>query len=131
PQHLMRWWGPEGFTSPTCQVDLQVGGKYLFNMRSPEGQDFWSTGMYSEIVPMERLAFTDSFADEHGNVVPASHYGMGDDFPLALQVTITFEDHDGKTKMTLTHGGMPAGEMSDMTKQGWEGSFNKLATSLQ
>jgi uncharacterized protein YndB with AHSA1/START domain len=50
-------------------------------MRSPEGQDFWSTGVYREIVPMERLVCTDSFADKKGNVVPAVHYGMQGEFP--------------------------------------------------
>jgi hypothetical protein len=49
-------------------------------MRSPEGQDFWSTGVYREIVEPERIVCTDSFADEKGNVVPASYYGMGTDF---------------------------------------------------
>ncbi|KKT75626.1 MAG: hypothetical protein UW70_C0032G0001, partial [Candidatus Peregrinibacteria bacterium GW2011_GWA2_44_7] len=39
----MRWWGPKNFTAPLCKIDLRVGGKYLFCMRSPEGQDFWST----------------------------------------------------------------------------------------
>ena len=99
-------------------------------MRSPEGRDFWSTGVYREIVPLERLVCSDSFADEKGNVVPASHYGMGSDFPLELQVTVTFEDQDGKTKMTLRHVGMPAGQMSEMAEAGWTGSFDKLAEAV-
>jgi len=76
PEHVMQWWGPKGFTSPFCRIDLRVGGSYLYCMRSPEGQDFWSTGVYLEIVPMDRIVATDSFADEKGNVVPASYYGM-------------------------------------------------------
>jgi uncharacterized protein YndB with AHSA1/START domain len=130
PEGLMRWWGPKGFTSPTCKIDLRVGGRYLYCMRSPEGQDFYSTGVYKEIVPPERIVCTDSFADDKGNVVPASHYGMGDDFPLELQVTVTFEELKGKTKMTLRHVGIPSGTMSDMTQAGWNGSFDKLAESL-
>lgn len=132
PEHLMRWWGPKNFTSPACKVDLRVGGKYLYCMRSKEGQEFWSTGTYKEIVPFERLVCSDSFADEKGNVVPASHYGMpGDNWPLELTVTITFEDLGGKTKMTLTHAGIPAGEMKEMTGAGWNESFDKLAASLK
>ena len=49
-------------------------------MRSPEGTDYWSMGVYSEIVPQKRLVYTDSFADERGNVVPSTHYGMSGDF---------------------------------------------------
>jgi uncharacterized protein YndB with AHSA1/START domain len=71
PRKLVLWWGPEGFTSPSCKVDLRVGGKYLFCMRSPEGEDYWSTGVYREIVPLKRIACTDSFADSEGNVVAA------------------------------------------------------------
>ncbi len=131
PERMKRWWGPKNFTSPFCKIDFRVGGKYLFCMRSPEGQDFWSTGVYREIVEPERILCTDSFADEKGNVVPATYYGMSADFPLELQVTLTFEEHDGKTKMTLRHVGIPEGEMSDLTQQGWNESFDKLAEVLR
>ncbi|HEY4612168.1 MAG TPA: SRPBCC domain-containing protein [Bacteroidota bacterium] len=131
PQHLMKWWGPKNFTLPTCKVDLRVGGKYLFCMRSPKGEDLWSTGTYREVVPREKLVYIYSFADEKGNIVPASHYWMGVDLPLEMKVIITFEDHQGKTKMTLRHIGLPAGEMEEMTSVGWNESFDKLAASLK
>jgi len=130
PERIMRWWGPKGFTAPVCTIDLRVGGRYLYCMRSPEGQDFWSTGEYREIVAPKRLVCSDSFADEQGNVVPATHYGMGPDFPLELQVTVTLEEDQGTTLMTLRHVGLPAGEMSDMCRTGWNESFEKLADSL-
>jgi len=130
PEHLMKWWGPKNFTSPACKIDFRVGGKYHFCMRTPEGQDLWSTGTYREIVPMKKIVCTDSFADADGNVVPATHYGMGEDFPLEMEVNITFEEWDGKTKMTLRHIGLPAGEMENLTSAGWNESFDKLAESL-
>ena len=99
-------------------------------MRSPEGQDFWSTGVYREIVAPSRLVCTDSFADEKGNVVPASHYGMSGEWPLELLVTVTFEEQGGKTRLTLRHVGLPAGEMSEQCEAGWNESFDKLAESL-
>jgi uncharacterized protein YndB with AHSA1/START domain len=131
PEHLVRWWGPKNYTSPACKIDLRVGGKYLFCMRSPEGQEYWSTGVYREIVPPERIVCTDSFADQDGNVVPPSHYGFNDDFPRELVMTVIFEEQDGKTKMTLRHAGMPAGDMSEMAGAGWNESFDKLAESLK
>ena len=130
PERIMRWWGPQDFTAPSCTIDFRVGGKYLFCMRSPEGQDYWSTGVIKEIVPLERLVYTDSFADANGNVVPASHYGMSDDFPNELVVTVLFEELPGKTKMTLKHAGFPPGEMKEMAGQGWSTSFDKMANSL-
>ena len=139
PEHFMRWWGPKEYTTPVCAIDLRVGGKYHYCMRSPEGQDCWGTGVYREIVPYEKIVCTDSFADADGNVVPATHYGMGADFPLELQITVTFEEVEGeedksknkKTKMTLTHVGLPAGQMIEMAGAGWNESFDKLAASVR
>jgi uncharacterized protein YndB with AHSA1/START domain len=127
----MRWWGPRGFTSPVARIDLRVGGKYLLAMRSPEGKDFWSTGTYKEIVPMERIVATDSFSDEKGNIVPASYYGMMGEFPLELKVTTTFTEEKGSTKLVLRHEGMPPGEHTEMAKAGWNESFDKLAIVLE
>lgn len=132
PELAKRWWGPKAFTAPSVEMDFRVGGKALLAMQSPEfndGRPIWSTGVYREIVPLERIVMTDSFADEDGNVVPATHYGMGSDFPLEMLVTVTFEDLDGKTKMTLRHEGLPAGD-KDGAGVGWNESFDKLAESL-
>ena len=129
PEQMKKWWGPKDFTAPTVEMDLQEGGKYLNCMRSPDGQEFWSTGVYREIVPMEKLVVTDSFADEQGNVVPGAHYGMPD-IPLETEITVTFEDQDGKTKMTLRHAGLPVGEHGSQAEQGWNQSLDKLAASL-
>jgi len=130
PEHFERWWGPKGFTTPFCKIDLRVGGTFLYCMRSPEGKDYWGTGVYREIVPRERIVCTDSFADEKGNVVPATHYGMNSDMPLEMLVTVTFEEHEGKTKLTLRHAGIPAGADREGANQGWSESFDKLAEYL-
>lgn len=130
PDWMKKWWGPKPFTAPVIKVDFRVDGKYLYCMRSPDGQDFWSTGTYREIVPMEKIVCTDSFADEKGNVVPASRYGMQGEFPMELKVTVTFEDLKGKTKMTLRHEGLPGGNMKDQTNEGWSTSLDKLEESL-
>lgn len=131
PTHLMRWWGPEGFSAPTSNIDLRVGGKYHFCMRSPDGQEFWTTGVYQEVEAPERLVFTDSFADADGNVVAASHYGMVGEWPLTQQVTVTLESGpDGTTKPTLRHTDIPGAEVSEMTGASWLASFEKLAASF-
>jgi uncharacterized protein YndB with AHSA1/START domain len=130
PEHFKKWWGPEHFTAPVSEIDLRVGGTYFNCMRSPDGKDYYTTGVYREIVPLERIVYTDSFADENGNVVPASDYGMAE-IPTETEVTVTFEEQDGKTKMTLKHVGLPAGEQSEMAEAGWNGSFDKLAASLR
>ena len=131
PEQVKGWWGPKTFTAPFCEIDLRVGGKLLSCMRSSEGKDYWSTGVYREIVPLERIVCTDSFADEEGNVVPATHYGMGSDYPLEMLVTVTFEELRGKTRFTLKHVGFPSGTDSKMARQGWSESFDKLAKALE
>jgi uncharacterized protein YndB with AHSA1/START domain len=130
PELLKRWWGATGFTAPVYNIDFRVGGRYFYDMRSPEGQDVWGTGTYREIVPLERIVATDSFADEHGNIVPASHYGMGT-LPEELLWTVTFEEVEGKTRLTLRHVGLPSGQDQDLTREGWDSSFDKLAELLK
>ena len=130
PEHIKQWWGPKDFTAPSIESDFREGGKYLWAMKSPEGQEYWSTGTFHEIVPMERLVVTDSFADEKGNVVPPSHYGMEGDHPMEGRVTVTFEELDGKTKLTVRYAGMAPSETRDMAEQGWNETLDKLAASL-
>jgi uncharacterized protein YndB with AHSA1/START domain len=131
PEKMMRWWGPEHFTAPVIKIGFRVGGKSLSCMRSPDGQDYWSTGTYREIVPLQKIVTTDSFADENGNVVSADYYGMSPDLPKELLVMVTFEDLGGKTKQTLRHVGFPPGEDLENARSFWSTSFGKLAKSLK
>ncbi|TGK18212.1 SRPBCC family protein [Leptospira kmetyi] len=131
PEQLKQWWGPNGFTTPVCKVDFRVGGRFLFCMRAPDGQEFWSTGEYREIARPEKIVQTDSFADKDGNPVPASHYGMQGDWPEFLLVNLLFEDQQGKTKFTLRHSGIPEGEIFEMTKASWSEMFDKLEPIVQ
>jgi uncharacterized protein YndB with AHSA1/START domain len=131
PRYFMRWWGPEGFITTVSKIDLRVGGAYLNCMRSPEGEDYWSTGVYREIIEPERIVYTDSFSDAKGNPVPASYYEMSGEWPLELLVTVTFEEHETKkTKLILKHTGIPTDEDRDLTEAGWNESFDKLAEDL-
>jgi len=137
PEMMKKWWGPKIFSCPHVEMDFRVGGKYFSCMRgSPaEGapvQDFWSTGTYKEIVPMEKIVATDSFADEKGNIVSSAHYGM-EGFPLEMLVTFEFAEVDGKTKMTLTHKGIEKIDEKNRAgmDQGWNESFDKLSTNLK
>jgi uncharacterized protein YndB with AHSA1/START domain len=129
PERFKQWWGPAEFTAPVAEIDFRVGGVWLASMRSRVGDDIWSTGTYREIDPMKRIVTTDSFADADGNVVPATHYGMGEDIPLEMLLTVTLEDLGGKTRMTIRHEGLPEG-MREPAGSGWSSSLDKLAASL-
>ncbi len=131
PDLMKKWWGPRGYTAPQVRTDLRVGGELVVCMRSPEGRDIWSKGVYKELVPKERIVSTDSFADEKSNVVPATYYGMNADFPLELQISMKFEEHEGKTRFTLRHSGFPAAADRDGARTGWGQSFDKLEEVLR
>jgi uncharacterized protein YndB with AHSA1/START domain len=130
PEQMKKWWGPKEFSCPDCTIDLRVGGKYHSSMMDAKGNKIWITGKYKEIVFPEKLVYTDSFADEKGNVVSSEHYGMKG-IPRELIVTVILEDENGKTKMTMRHSGLPAGEHKDGANIGWNSSFDKLAESLK
>lgn len=133
PEIMKRWWGPKSFTAPFVRIDLRVGGEYLNSMRSPEGQDFWSKGVFKEVVAPERLVMTDSFADEKGNTVPPSHYGFSEKRPQEMLIKVLFEEAEGKTKLILRHSGIEGMNETDVEnmRQGWSESFDKLAESLR
>lgn len=132
PETFKKWWGPKDFTAPVSRMDLRVGGETFSCMRSPDGQDFCGKGEYLEIVEPERLVMTDSFADKEGNKVSATEYGLSEGFPIELLIKVTFEEQEGKTKLTLKHSdvtNLSETELSDM-HQGWNESLDKLAELL-
>jgi len=132
PEHFKNWYGPKGFTVPVAEMDVRVGGKHLIcmEMQTPDGsRQMWSTGEYREVIPNKRLVYTDSFSDEHGNVIAPSSLGMADDYPAATEVTVLLEEIDGRTKMIMKHAGVPANE--DGANAGWGQSFDKMADYIE
>lgn len=125
PKQFQKWYGPQGFTVPVASMDLRVGGKRLICMASPDGNmKMWTTGEYTEIVPNERLVYTESMADEQGNVLSPSAMGMPEGHPETTEVTVQLEDLGGRTKMVMTHAGVPADSPG---AGGWGQAFDKLA----
>ena len=92
PQHVMRWWGPKGFSNASCESDLRVGGSFLLNMRAPDGNIYPCKGFYREIVEPERIVY-DSEADEN--------HPCGAGLPPRSLVTVTFTEQGNKTTLTL------------------------------
>jgi uncharacterized protein YndB with AHSA1/START domain len=122
PKHLARWFGPKVFTIPVCETDPRVGGKWHIVMRSPDGQEFPCGGVYREVVEPERLAFTNNAVDRDGNPV------------INGFTTVTFANHNGKTKLTLQTRGTAMVEYAAAylkgMEVGWTQSLEKLAEEL-
>lgn len=137
PEHIMKWWGPQDYTSPSCEVDLREGGKFLFCMHAPEyqgGQDSYTTGTYSKIVHLERLEFSQSMADKDGNVVDPTTIGMPDDFPKVTDTKVIFKSTKDGTMTELTvieNGQKPGGQMFLFALLGLYQTMDKLAESVK
>lgn len=141
PEIVKKWWGPEHFTAPSIKIDFTVGGKYIYAMQGPKGSQWdrvmYSSGVFKEIVPNEKIVTTDYFSDENGNKIKPSDEGQDENFPTEMTVTITFEDiEDGKSRLTIFY---PKAEnekqfeamLKSGMKEGWSTSLNKLEAALK
>jgi uncharacterized protein YndB with AHSA1/START domain len=123
PKHMAQWWGPKHFTNRVEQMDVRPGGAWRIIMRSPDGAEYPSQGVYREIVPPERLVFTNTALDKDGNL-------LIDGF-----TTVTFADQNGKTKLTLETRAVAmnaiAAQMIAGMEAGWTQSLERLAESME
>ncbi len=131
PEHLVRWWAPQGCTTPHCTVDFRLGGKFHFCMRLPGGRDIWGLGINREIVVPQRIVYIDTFADAQGNPVPPSHYGMSAAHPAESLVTVTFDELAGKTRLTLRHAITVTVPERGAMAQGWAEMLDRLVAELK
>ncbi|MGA2583588.1 MAG: SRPBCC domain-containing protein [Tepidisphaeraceae bacterium] len=138
PKHLANWWGPSTFTNPVCEMDVRPGGTFRIVMRAPDGSEFPFRGVYREVVPNERLIYTNDCSQHpaawHKMVDPTGRFATTD--PKNGPVTtVTFDEHNGKTTMTV-HMRFQSAEMRDGfvkigMNEGWSQSFDDLAGLLK
>jgi uncharacterized protein YndB with AHSA1/START domain len=130
PQHFAAWYGPDGASIPVAKMDVRVGGTRLISMQvqTPNGaMQMWFTGEYREVIDNKRLVYTESMADENGNVLSPADTGMPDGHPTTTEVRVELEDVSGRTKMVMTHVGIPADSPG---AAGWAMAFDKLAAHV-
>jgi len=130
PEHFKAWYGPEGATIPVAKMDVRVGGTRLVCMevQTPNGpMRMWFTGEYREVIENERLIYTESMSDENGDVSAPSDMGMPAGHPMTTEVRVELNDIGGRTKMVLTHVGIPRDSPG---AAGWEMALDKLAAYL-
>ena len=119
-EHMMRWWGPAGFTNPVCEMDVRVGGTWRIVMRAPEGTEYPCQGEYLEIVPNRRLMMTNNATDAAGNIV------------LEGLTTVMFADEGGKTRITVATSATARVDYAVKyllgMEMGWTQSLERLAS---
>ncbi len=130
PEHFRAWYGPMGASVPVADMDVRVGGTrhVAMQMETPSGtMTMWFTGEYREVILHERLVYTDAMSDETGQVVSTAEMGMPDGHPLVTEVVVELEDLGDRTRMVLTHRGVPADTPG---ATGWNMALDKLEAYL-
>ena len=122
-KHIGKWWGPNGFTTTTHNMDFRVGGNWRYMMHGPDGRDYPNKVTYLEIARPERLVYN------HGG-------GDKDLEDVDCHVTVTFEDQGGKTRVTMKSGLPSAAERDHVVKvygavQGGIQHLGRLAEHLE
>lgn len=99
PEHIKKWFGPVGWPVTLAEIDFRVGGAFRFAMTGPSGeQNTPFGGDYLEIVPDRKIVYDNGFHE------PGAE---------KMIVTITFDEVDGKTTLTM-HTQFPSREMYDI-----------------
>lgn len=57
PEHIVKWWGPRGFTNTIHEMDVRPGGAWRHIMHGPDGTDYPNEGVYLEVIAPERLVY--------------------------------------------------------------------------
>jgi uncharacterized protein YndB with AHSA1/START domain len=126
-EQAKQWSGPRGFTLMHAHHDIRPGGKWrgcLHRDHPDKGcgdrsqMDLWQEGLYLEVVPEERLVFTFRWDNRDGQPTPET------------TVTISFEEHNGKTTMHFHQAFFKTAEDHDGHRGGWNSSFDRLEDHL-
>ena len=117
PEALKRWFGPVGYSTPSPEVDLRVGGQYRLAMRNlPDGDIFYLTGAYREVRPPEKLVYTWRWESE---------LELGETL-----LTVEFRNLGNSTDVVVTHELFPTEKARDDHDKGWNSCLDRLAQAL-
>lgn len=134
--HLQHWFGPKGTTIFHCTNDLRPGGIMHYGMRTDDGGEMWGRWVYREITPPRQFVFVVSFSDPSAEITRTP---FGDAWPLEWLSLVTFDEENGRTKVTVNWAPINATEEerkvfdsnhASMTG-GWTGTFQQLEEYLR
>ncbi|HEY8577436.1 MAG TPA: SRPBCC family protein [Devosia sp.] len=121
PELIKQWFAPKPWSTPKAVVDLRPGGGNLITMADESGAEFPNAGQYLEIVPNEKLVFTDAYT---GDWTPSEK-------PFFTAI-LTFEDAgDGKTKYTAVARHWSAEDAENHKQMGFHEGWGMCAAQLE
>lgn len=103
PEHIIKWWGPTGFTTTDKGMTVKPGGDWRFMMHGPDGRDYPNRIIFLEVTPPERLVY--------------KHSGDDDTEPVSFHVTVTFENLGNKTNLIMHSVFESAAELERLNKE--------------
>lgn len=118
PAQLRQWFGPENVRTRNITADVRVGGKYRWDLTSPEGEEMSAFGEYKELVPGKKIVFTWQWADDEAWENRTSI------------VTIELFERSGGTELRLKHEQLPSEESRDRHNEGWNSLLDRLEQFL-
>lgn len=113
---VLQWWGPDAGPAVKAEIDLRPGGRYSVVFRLKDGSEHNPTGVYREVVPNERLAFTWEWPSRPD---------------WESIVTIVLRPIDIGTELTLTHENLPNDDVRKSHHAGWTGWMDELQQYLE
>ncbi len=115
PEHIVRWWGPNGFTTTNHGMQVRPGGAWRFTMHGPDGRDYQNKIVFLEVVPPERLTYR--------------HAGEEETEHVHFHVTVTFEAQGDKTLISMRMVFDSAAELQRVNEEygAIEGAHQNLA----
>lgn len=119
PELMKQWFCPKPWTIASVETDIRPGGSSMIVMRSPEGQEIPCPGVYLEVVPNERLVFTDAYTSAW---VPSEK-------PFMTAI-VTFEDVGGKTQYTAIARHWTVEDREAHEKMGFHEGWGKCLDQL-
>jgi uncharacterized protein YndB with AHSA1/START domain len=117
PEQLARWWGPRGFTVPSVELDLRVGGAYRIAMQPPEGDLFHLNGEFREVEEPSRLAYT-------------FNWEPPDPDDRETVVEMTLEERGASTELAVRQEGFATEDRRALHEDGWGDSLDRLEALL-
>jgi uncharacterized protein YndB with AHSA1/START domain len=103
-EHVAQWWDPSGVPLAVCEIDLRPNGAFRWVNRSPDGGEGHTfTGIYREIVPPERLAFSSPSSPEQVSTIVFTEEGKTTKLTLTIQCA-SKEERDALLQMRVDAG---------------------------
>ena len=125
PYHLAQWWGPKGFTNRVEELDFRTGGRWRHIMIAPDGKELPTDNVILEVTEPERIVYRNA---------PADPKIFGDNPPPGFTKTVTFEEQNGQTLLTLICTFDTAEHKDAVVRRGFRAgtneSFDKLEAHL-